>query len=415
MRWRAGSGYFEDTRILHTRLVGVFQLASHRFRQFSNLSFLISLDIAKSVIPLLAKHRHHFATQGFDIDELSTVEAPARQLLSMLTTSVERLPGDLLNALYLVDELGDEEGCQRILEEAEKTQVNLPVLPDNISQGDFAILVLLEHPDLIRRCREKTVTRRVKRFYEFGSADPRRFKLSDIESAVEPIRSDLGPWFKARRRTETCEVFVYQEGDEVRALITHGGLFRADGNITEQLELSRLPWRPQKHDSVIYDTRTGVLKIYATYEKERLRYRESIGRALVGDAAFFVASPTYSFERLRSLSGSLRLVEGLDRARLTEAAVETESANCRLAEFKGDDLMEIVAGRDATAFPLGEIVRVRFALHFRSGGKARPVELRLPNIAEYDREREGDVTEAFIRANELISASEDDGALVGAA
>lgn len=390
-------------------------MPSHRFRQFGNLAFLNSLDMGRSAIPLLAKYRSHFAAQGFDIEELVGSKDPGRKLLSILTTSVERLPGDLLNALYLVDELGDEEGCQRILEEAERAEVDLPILPANISPGDFAIMVLLEHPDLIRRCREKTVTRRVKRFYEFGSADSRRFTLLDIESAVGSIRADLGPWFKTRRRTETCEVFVYQERNEVRALITHGGLFRADGNITEQLELSRLPWRPQKHDSVIYDTRTGVLKVYATYDQERLRYRESIGRALADDAAFFVASPTYSFERLRSLSGSLRVVEGLDRARLTEAAVETESANCRLAEFKGDDLMEIVAGRDATVFPLGEIVRVRFALHFRSGGKARPVELRLPNIAEYDREREGDVTEAFIRANEMISANEDDGGLVGAA
>ena len=390
-------------------------MASHRFRQFSNLAFLSSLDFPRSVVPLLGKHREYFATQDFDIDELAKSKDPSRQLLSMLTTSVERLPGALLNALYLVDELGDEEGYQRILEEAERTQVNLPVLPDNISPGDFAILVLLEHPDLVRRCREKTVTRRVKRFYEFGSADQRRFKLSDIESSVELIRSDLGPWFKARRRTETCEVFVYQEGDEVRALITHGGLFRADGNITERLELSRLPWRPQKHDSVTYDTQTGVLKIYATYEQERLIYRESIGRALAGDAAFFVASPTYSFERLRSLGGALTLVEGLDQARLTEVAVETGGGNCRLAEFKGDDLMEVVAGRDATAFPPGEIVRVRFALQFQSGGGARLLELRLPNIAEYDREREGDVTEAFIRANKLISANEDDGGLVGAA
>lgn len=377
-------------------------MPSHRFRQFGNLAFLSSLDMRRSVIPLLAKHRHHFATQGFDIEELVKANEPPRQLLSMLTTSVERLPGDLLNALYLVDELGDEDGCQRILEEAERTQVDLPTLPDNISPGDFAILVLLEHPDLIRRCREKTVTRRVKRFYEFNSADSRRFRLSDIESAVGPIKSELGPWFKARRRTETCEVFVYQEGDEVRALITHGGLFRADGNITDRLELSRLPWRPQKHDSVIYDTTTGVLKVYATYAPERLMYRESLGRALTGDAAFFVASPTYSFERLRNVSGSLTLVEGLDCARLSEAAVETESANCKLAEFKGDDLMEVIGGRDATAFPLGEIVRVRFGLHFRSGGKARPLELRLPNIAEYDREREGDVAEAFIRANGLI-------------
>lgn len=93
------------------------------------------------------------------------------------------------------------------------------------------------------------MARQVKRYYEHRSRDQGRFRLADIEAARGAVEAALAPWFEQRKRTRKCEVFAYGDGDEVRILITHGGLFRADGNITDRLEFSRLPWRPQKHDS----------------------------------------------------------------------------------------------------------------------------------------------------------------------
>ena len=390
-------------------------MARHQFRLFSNLSFLQSIDKERSLGRLLASHRDYFACQGLDVDLLTNGDACARQLLAVFTKADQSMPGDLLHDLYLIDEVGDEDGHQRILEEAERLGIDLGALPDDVAPGDFALRVFLDHPDLIRACHEKTVVKQAKRYYEYRSGDRRRFTVSDLKAAVSKVRDNLAPWFEARKRTRTCELFVYPEGDAVRILVTHGGLFRADGNITADLEFSRLPWRPQRHDSVVYETRTGILKVHAAYGPQRKVYREAFGTALADDAAFFLDAPTYSLEALRANGGMLTLVDGINDAAVVEVLVEPEAADCRQALFRGDDLTEMIAGHGGIVLPLGEITYARFLLTYAGSSRPLKMEVRLPNVTDYDRERNGATTEAFIRANALLADAEvDDRELVDA-
>ena len=373
-------------------------MPQHRFRLFDDLSFLQSLDKPGILSRFLAGHRSYFARRGLDIDALSNDDACARRLLEVFTRP-EHMPGDLLRDLYVVDEVADEDGHERILEEAERLGIDLRSIPSDVCCGDFAILVFLKDSHLIKICHEKTISRQVKRYYEYRSKDQRCFDLGKVETATKTTKAILAPWFEQRKRSRKCETFVYQENDEVRILITHGGLFRSDGNITNTLKLSRLGWRPQKHDSVIYDTRTGVLKVHAQFEPERQIYREALGQALASDPGYFIAGPCYTLEPLRVNGGALFLADGVDRARLTEVAVETDSTDCNQIRYKGNDLTAIISGCGSLPSPAGEIVLGCFALHYTSGGRARKLEMRLPNVADYDRARDGPPTEAFIRAN----------------
>ena len=264
-------------------------MTQHGFRLFGNLSFLQSVDKVNNLSCFLAEHWEYFARQELDINALSNDDACARRLLEVFTRPDERMPGDLLRDLYILDQVADEDGYERIFEEAERLGVDLGSIPGNLCPGDFAIRVFRDHPNLIKISHEKTIARQVKRYYEYHSRGQQRFGLAEVEAAAEASKAILGPWFEQRKRTCKCETFVYQDGDEVRILITHGGLFRADGNITDRLELSRLPWRPQKHDSIVYDVKTGVFKVHARLEAERQVYRESLGQALASDAGFFLA------------------------------------------------------------------------------------------------------------------------------
>ncbi|NQV47015.1 MAG: hypothetical protein HQ504_04455 [Rhodospirillaceae bacterium] len=383
-------------------------MASLKFRLFGNLSFLQSLDKEKVLRRLLASHSDYFLRQGLDVNALSNDDACARQLLEVFTKSDEDMPGDLLSDLYILDEISDEDGVQRIFEEAELRGISLKLLPDDISPGDFAALVLLEHPIVVKVCHEKLVARQVKRYYEYRSCDDQRFDLSATETSRDKIKAILGPWFEEKKRTPTCELFVYPEGSELHILITHGALFRADGNITNHLKLSRLGWRPQKHDTIIYDTKTGILKIHASYAPERKAYREALGQVLTSNSGYFLDAAPYRLNSLQTNGGVLTLVDGLEWVCLTEVTLEVDAVDCRRQDLKGDDLTEMVAGTGALSMLPGEIVRACFMLRYKSGGRPRKLEVRLPNVADYNRDRDGDVTEAFLRVNGFLIAGDTD-------
>ena len=54
------------------------------------------------------------------------------------------MPGDLLRDLYVLDEVADEDGHERIFEEAERLGIDLRSIPSDVCSGDFAILVFLK-------------------------------------------------------------------------------------------------------------------------------------------------------------------------------------------------------------------------------------------------------------------------------
>jgi len=380
-----------------------------RFRNFGNLPFILSVDKPRFLSRLLAEHSAYFARHGIDVGALTNDDACARRLLEVFTQPDDTMPGALLQALHLLDALADEAGHERILEEAKRCGVDLGAMPDDLCPGDFALAVWFKQPRLVRVCREKTVCQSFKRYYEFRSGDGRRLDLAAVKAKIGELREILGPWFDSRQRTPTCEVFVYEEGTEIRCLVTHGALYRTEGNITAKLERSRIGYRPQRHDSILYDTGTGVLKIHAQFPAERTAYRETFGRLLFDDPAYFPEKPTYTLESLRTNGGGLAVVAGMRSVRLTEVCIEWDTDRCRQQILKGNDLTEMVTGCGSLDIAGGEIVRASFSIGYSSGGRARRLEVCMPNVADHDRDRDGPVVEAFLRINQFTATESDGG------
>lgn len=231
-----------------------------------------------------------------------------------------------------------------------------------------------------------------------------------MRATIGELQEILGPWFDSRQRTRTCEVFVYEEGTEIRCLVTHGAPYRTDANITTRtLERSRIGYRPQRHDSILYDTGTGILRIHAQFPAERIAYAEAFGRVLFDDRAYFPEGASYTLEPLRTNGGVLAVVAGMRSVRLTEVCIEWDTEKCRQQILKGDDLAEMVAGCGSLDVARGEIIRASFSIEYSSGGRARRLEVCLPNVADHDRDRDGPVVDAFLRVNHLLAAESDGG------
>ena len=55
----------------------------------------------------------------------------------------------------------------------------------------------------------------------------------------------------------------------------------------------------------------------------------------------------------------------------------------------------------------GRMVRASFLIKYSSGGRPRKLELRPTNVAIYDRDRDGDPAEAFLRTNGYLKIKAD--------
>lgn len=368
-----------------------------KFKNFSDLAFIQGIDKPRRLAPLLARHEEYFARQGIDVTKLTNADATDRRLLRVLTQPDEEMPADLLEALYVLDDLADESGHDRILDEAKRQGVSLD--GSDLTPGEFAIVVYSDHPGLVRICHEKTIYKKIRNYQEFQARKSKLLTLQAVRKKCRELEEALAPWFESKNRSRACEIYAYEEGEEIKFLITHGRPLRTEGSIDKRLRRSRVAYRPQKHDSVIYDNRLHVLRINAQTYGEKDQYRESFGRILFGDASHFPGEDIYTLLPLRRGGDALKLAAGIESVRLTEVWIEIDDDQRFIQISKAYSLIESVRRYGRPNLQEGRIVRASFLIKYSSGGRPRKLELRPPNIAVYDRERDGEAAEAFMRAN----------------
>lgn len=373
-----------------------------QFRNFSDLAFIQAIDKPRFLGPLLAGHKAYFDRQKLDVTALTNDDGCDRRLLTVFTQPDEEMPSDLLEALYVLDDLADESGHDRLLDEADRQGININGLGDDLTPGEFAIAVRDAHPGLVRVCHEKTIFRKIKNYQEYQSLDGRVLSLAALKAKRVELEDALAPWFEARNRSRACEIYVYEEKGEVKLQITHGRPVRTEGSIDKKLQRSRVAYRPQKHDSVIYDKATRVLKINAQTVGEKDLYRQKIGDVLFGDPNYFPEGDLYTLDPLRKGTASLATVDGVQSVRLTEVWIQLDDEQRFVQISRAYSLIKSIEDHGKPNLAEGKITRASFLIKYTSGGRPRKLEIRPSNVAIFDRDRDGVAAEAFMRANGFL-------------
>ncbi|HOW74232.1 MAG TPA: hypothetical protein PKY77_26820 [Phycisphaerae bacterium] len=379
------------------------------FRNFSDLGFIQAIDKPLYMAPLLAPHAEYFDRQGIDVTKLKNDDATDRRLLRIFTQPDEGMPAELLEALYSLDDLADESGHDRILDEATRQGISLN--GDELTPGEFAIVVHSGHPGLIRVCREKTNFQKIRNYQEYQAKQNTVLTVGAAKKKQGQLEEALAPWFESKNRSRACEIWVYEERGEIKFLITHGRPLLTEGSIDKKLRRSRVAYRPQKHDSVIYDNRLHVLRINAQTVGEKDVYREQFGRVLFGDADHFPGRDIYTLAPLRRGANALRLAGGIDTVRLSEVWIEVDNGQHFVQISKAYNLGDSITQYGRPNLAEGRLVRASFLIKYSSGGRPRKLELRPPNVAIFDRDRDGDAAEAFMRANGYLRPRPGDGGM----
>ena len=385
-------------------------MATFRLRRFSNPEVLRAIA-PRRLIAFLEPHRAFFEARGLVFPRApSTGPIDYEALVDLFMDPGAGLPKELLDALFLVDEMATPHGMDALLEDARCSGLPLDEAAED-SPADVAVQVWLLDCRLLESKHAEQFLVRPHSFecYQTGRAKVPPFTLPDT-TVCGNLERDLDDWFEEKKRGRGTRVFVYPREDGVWFLVRHGEPFKREESLNGPETVS-VCYRPLKYDVLVYQPQIGELRVNARSKHEKRLYRTQFGKHFFGDEDFFPGDSKYTLEPLLT-RGEAALacvdVPGMEWVRLREAHFFLGGPSNEVQSHRADDVFAAFRSRDGKP-PAGRIIRAVFQVKFTDSKRPRSVTIRPSNIAQYTRDDDAELVEQWLRRRGFILAGADTG------
>lgn len=389
-----------------------------------NVSRFADPDVLKTISPqnlydLLAPYAGYLAGRGvtlraparlravpddFGVEDVEVVDYEI--LARVLANPDADVPGDLVNALYLISE-----SCTPSIVESLLMSPGVQVgASQEQSAADIATQALLRAPYLLERLHaQQFVGARQSFRYYLTRELPSGPVPSPSEEVLEDLQRDLASSFESRKMGTQVRVLAYPSTHEVLFLVRHGEGFRRQ-SVQQKGRSTSVFFRPEKHDIVAYTHSIGELRINAE-ERERELYRRAFGRHLFADESYFPEKNSkYSLEPLRQGRSSISCadVDGIEWVVLKEIRSAFGGSHNEMKTHSADDLFAALEDRGG-AFPGGKLIGARFEVRFSDARTPRIVHINPPARAKFTRDSDGArIAEWLVKRGFDVSRREND-------
>lgn len=366
-------------------------------RRFSNVDLLAKLN-DRELRTLLSRYAGYFEKRQIRLDGPLDLE----RLAAVFLAPDEGLPESLVNALYLIHEVSSPLESEELVDAVRRDPALKKAidLTTELTPLDLALKVFLVAPDLLERehAERYVETRKAFEYYLPEFAVP--MTLTELDRAVVGLERDLGAWFASKLKGEHVRVFAYPREDEVYFVVRHGEAFRRELAL-RGAEPTTVFYRPARHDVLVYQRRRGELGVNAATKGERELYRRTVGLHLFGSQdhfrrgqAKYTLKPLLDVESADLVCGD---VDGLESVQLVDFSCVRPADD--LANEPFFELRVSVDGAKPlkALIPEGsQIVSARFRIKFSRSLRPRHVTLRLPNIAMFTRDDDGQLVNEWL-------------------
>jgi len=383
-------------------------------RHLSDLAVLNSIETG-NLLALLRPYSSYFESRGVLLSEAKfaiaeqtlldplgvelgqddlTVNRPG--IAEVLHTPDENTPPELVDALYLIDEMATSDGMERLLQADDG---NDPLdFGEEPTPADVAVRFFLGKPRLLERKHAEQFIPERRSFETFLSRVVQSVQVEIDSVVLERIEGVLSSWFVARKKGAFVRVVPHIRGEQTWFLVRHGDACRREGALCANLGHSVF-YRPERCDIVIYDSAMSELRINAGTKGEKDLYRLVFGLRLLGDQDYFLkTAQKYTLEPLRDGPDSLACndIHGLMWVKLTEIAWSWGGSPEHIESHKGDDVLSLLASQ-GKQIPRTRIVRGRFQFSSAGSRATRSATIQLPAVARYTRDSDGQLIDEFLR------------------
>lgn len=386
-------------------------MPEYRMMRFANPELLKSLDRG-DLIAFLSEYREYFVSRGVKIPQ------PGRdgrlnydKLFRVLVTPTEKTPRDLLDALYLIDEMSTDlrkhalmDACASGTDNYSKESIAL-TLPDKATPADVALGVWLFDRDILERLHAEWTVPELTRFAYFRSS----VSLEDRDLSVDAFEADLNDWFVERLCGNGTKVWDLGGDPDKWYLVRHGRPYKRletwNGKTVTQIE-----YQPLTYDAILFNRENRTLKINACCPEERELYREMFGKHAFQNEGLFADSQIFTLQPLKH-HGEKALgcgcVPGIESIRATELQLGFEDAYGRVEVWKSDDIFGHIGELEEDAKVAADLKEAEFQVNFNECLNPRSFRLRLPNMAEFSRKDDMPQIEQWLQEREFLLEKEE--------
>ena len=378
-------------------------MATFRLHHFSSPQVLRGIS-PERLLSFLHPYREFFVLCGYELPADGSEEIDYEQLVNIFMAPTEDTPTELVDALFLVDEMASPFGMAALIDSAEQEGYELED-GDEQTPADIAVQVWLLDPDILERKHAEQFLLKRKSFEYFQTEHDPPPEFPGFPAATRrKMEREMNDWFESKKRGRGVRVFAYLEENEIRFLVRHGEPFKREETMTGA-DVGSVCYRPLKYDVVVYDRQLGELRINARLVGEKRFYREQFGKHIFGDVNCFPGTAKYTLEPLREYGlASLNCfeVDEIESIVLTEAHFFWGGPYGEIEVRKASD---VFAAMESSGRQLPERVRIikaGFKVKFADSKTPRSVRISPSNIADYTRDADAAAVERWLSLRGFI-------------
>lgn len=372
----------------------------HRFVQPDTLKAISPSRLLNFLQPF----HEYLEKRGMIFPEKTSKQIDIQRLAAILVNPDDRVPEEMVDALYFVHEMATPDCMNRLLNAAKEKGFKLEHDPES-SPADVAVQLWLVDRDLLENQHALGMITKPRSFmYYCGSyGEEGKFSTPSHETILA-LESGMDDWFNEHRRGRGSKVFHFDLGKKINFLVCHGMPFKREGSLKDGQSTS-VYFRPEKHDVLVYDRELDELCINAGTKGEREMYLEQFGLHLFGDAGYFPGEEKYTLAPLKR-DGSATIVcsdvRGLDWIRLKEISIYWGGEYKEIEIRKATDLFSALEARKTVLNSNARLINAAFEVKFSNSKRPRSVIIRPSNRAQFMRDDDSGIIEEWLTKRGFI-------------
>lgn len=388
-------------------------MATYSLRKFAQPDVLKNIH-DDNLLRFLSPYTDYLTERGFRFQKNGDGQIEYGLLCQILMQPTEGIPPAMVDALYFVQEVSNDDMFDELLEISTAGNVDVPA---DSTPADLAVLLWLKDPELIKKPHAEALMMKPKSFNSFQSKKGEGRNIDISDGNIDALERDMDAWFEKNKRGNGCEVTPFDMVGEnkIYFLVRHGMPFKREGKI-ESGETGSVFYRPEFHDVIVYYRDGNELQIYnkSGGKKERKMYLEAFGLRFFGDAEYFPHEDKYTLQPILDDGEdclSCHDIPGLEEIRLTEMQLQFRGPLNDRTILRSKDIFKSHQNRNRDLPNFGELVAASFQVKFEGSTKPRTIKIKTPNVASFDRKEDAHVIEQWMKKRGFIKGQEEKPAL----